>query len=42
MALSFVLVPVLGKFFYGEQLSFLYFLGTAMILMGIIVITKFG
>lgn len=42
MAMSFVLVPVLGKFIYGEQLSLLYFLGTSMILMGIIVITKFG
>lgn len=42
MAMSFVLVPVLGKLFYGDHLSLLYFLGTALILMGIIVITKLG
>lgn len=42
MAMSFVLVPVLGYFFYGEQLSLFYFIGTTLILVGIVVITKFG
>lgn len=42
MAMSFILVPVCGKFFYGEQLSISYFLGTAIIIVGIVVVTKYG
>jgi drug/metabolite transporter (DMT)-like permease len=39
MAMSFVIVPVLSCFFYGDKLSISYFAGIALIVIGIAVVT---
>lgn len=38
MALSFVLVPLAGRFFFGERLTLAFFAGTALLLAGLFVI----
>lgn len=37
MALGYILVPLAALAFYGEQLSFRYFLGVLIIIVGLIV-----
>ncbi len=37
-ALSFVLVPIASVYFYGEKLGWGYVVGTALILLGLLVI----
>ncbi len=39
VALSFVIVPVLSRYFFGEQLNIHYFVGAALIVAGIGVIS---
>lgn len=40
MALSFVFVPSMSYLFYGEVVSPVYFVGVALIISGIVVITQ--
>lgn len=40
MALSFVAVPLMGYLFYGEMVGSYYFIGVALIIGGIVVITS--
>ena len=42
MALSFVLVPIFSAVFFGESLSQAYFIGTVLILMGLLIVTRYG
>lgn len=42
MALAFVLVPAGAMFFFGESLGLRYFIGLALILAGIAVISPIG
>ncbi len=39
MAMSFVILPILSAFFFGEKLSLHYFVGIAFIALGIVAIT---
>ena len=39
-SLSFVMVPACGVFIFGDSLRGSYFLGIALIILGIIVITR--
>ncbi len=42
MALSFVIVPIFSAVFFREPLSAAYFMGTALILSGLVVVSRFG
>ena len=42
MALSFVVVPLLGMLFFEEQLTAPYFFGVTLIIFGIVVIAGYG
>lgn len=37
MALAFILVPLASRFFFGERFAPMYFIGTALIISGIVV-----
>ncbi len=37
MALAFVIVPLASRFFFGERFAPTYFIGTALIMSGIVV-----
>lgn len=37
MALAFILVPLASRFFFGERFAPMYFVGTALIVSGIVV-----
>lgn len=40
MALSFITVPLLGWWFYGDTVNTPYFLGMALIVAGIVIVTR--
>jgi drug/metabolite transporter (DMT)-like permease len=42
MAVSFVIVPFLSAWFFGDRLSEIYFVGVLLITIGVIVITRTG
>jgi len=42
MALSFILVPLLGFIFFNEQLSTPYLIGAMFVISGITIIAKYG
>jgi drug/metabolite transporter (DMT)-like permease len=42
ISLSFILVPLLGFAIFNEQLSLPYFIGTMFILVGVMIIAKYG
>jgi drug/metabolite transporter (DMT)-like permease len=42
MALSFVIVPVFSAVLFREPLSLAYFMGTALILSGLVVVSRLG
>lgn len=42
MALSFVLVPLASARIFGETLSVSYFAGVALIVAGVVLITRYG
>jgi len=42
MALSFLFVPVAAAIFFGERVSYPYFAGVALVMLGIAVIGRFG
>jgi len=42
MSLSFVLVPIAGKYFFAEEFSFGNMAGAILIITGILISSKFG
>ncbi|QSZ27769.1 EamA family transporter [Aceticella autotrophica] len=42
MALSFVLVPIGSYFFFREHITTGYLIGTTIVIIGLIIATKFG